>query len=171
MLTVDLEDLQKYEASLSDTNANIADRIDSLFCIKAFQGPESIDALIRSFHAEPDSELLKHEICYCLGQMNRSEEHNARMFPFLKEVIDPKNNYTEIVIHEAVEALGNLNEQNTFDLLETVDSSSSVMLYETCFLAKELITWNKNTENGKTEGIDFAKLKFKTNDPAPPYNL
>jgi len=35
-LTVDLEDLQKYEATLSDTKANIADRIDSLFCIKAF---------------------------------------------------------------------------------------------------------------------------------------
>ena len=73
---VDLEDLAKYEQILSDPTANIADRIDSLFCVKAFSGVEAVQALIRSFHAEPKSELLKHEICYCLGQMNRSEEHN-----------------------------------------------------------------------------------------------
>ena len=75
MYKVDLEDLQKYEAILSDTNANIADRTDSLFCIKAFQGVEAVHALVRSFHCEPKSELLKHEICYCLGQMDRSPEH------------------------------------------------------------------------------------------------
>jgi len=33
-----------------------------------------------------------------------------------------------------------------------------------------LIKWNKETEKGKLEGIDLTKLKFKTNDPAPPYN-
>ena len=45
------------------------------------------------------------------------------------------------------------------------------MLYETCFLAKELIEWNKTTDTGKTEGIDFGELRFKTNDPAPPFNI
>ena len=75
MFKVDLEDLHKYEAILSNPQANIADRTDSLFCIKAFTGVEAVQALVRSFHCEPKSELLKHEICYCLGQMNRSEEH------------------------------------------------------------------------------------------------
>jgi deoxyhypusine monooxygenase len=75
MITVDLEDLKKYESVLSDPSANIADRTDSLFCIKAFKEVEAVDALVRSFHAEPKSELLKHEICYCLGQMDKSEEH------------------------------------------------------------------------------------------------
>ena len=67
MYKVDLEDLQKYEQVLSNPEANIADRVDSLFCIKAFKEVEAIDALVRSFHCEPKSELLKHEICYCLG--------------------------------------------------------------------------------------------------------
>ena len=45
------------------------------------------------------------------------------------------------------------------------------MLYETCFLARENIKWSKETEHGKTEQLDFAKLVFRTNDPAPPFNV
>ena len=45
------------------------------------------------------------------------------------------------------------------------------MLYETCFLARELINWKHRTENGKSEQLDFKKLNYKTNDPAPPFNV
>ena len=45
------------------------------------------------------------------------------------------------------------------------------MLYETCFLAKELINWNAKTNHGETEKPDFKALTFKTNDPAPPFNI
>jgi hypothetical protein len=33
-----------------------------------------------------------------------------------------------------------------------------------------MIQWNIETEKGKTENIDLKKLKFATNDPAPPFN-
>lgn len=33
-----------------------------------------------------------------------------------------------------------------------------------------MINWNKATNMGETEGIDLKKLRFKTNDPAPPFN-
>ena len=79
MITVELDNLAKYESVLSDTKAPMADRIDSLFCIKAFAGVEAIDSLVRSFELEPKSELLKHEICYCLGQMDKSEAHIAKI--------------------------------------------------------------------------------------------
>jgi hypothetical protein len=45
------------------------------------------------------------------------------------------------------------------------------MVRETCFLAEKLIEWNKQTDHGKSEQLDFSKLKFKTNDPAPPFNI
>ena len=118
MITVDLEDLKKYEAVLSDPSQPIADRTDSLFCIKAFKEVDAIDSLIRSFHAEPKSELLKHEICYCLGQMNKTPEHVAKIQAFLEHVIDEKNQYPEIIVHEAVEAMGNMNDQNSLELLK-----------------------------------------------------
>ena len=41
--------------------------------------------------------------------MNRSDEHIKIIHKFLEEVIDEKNEYREIIVHEAVEALGNMN--------------------------------------------------------------
>jgi hypothetical protein len=67
MITVDFDKIHDYEKVLGDPSANIADRVDSLFCLKAFNELEAIDAITRSFFNEPKSELLKHEICYCLG--------------------------------------------------------------------------------------------------------
>ena len=173
MITVDLENLNQYEKVLSDTSAPVADRVDSLFCMKAFSEVEAVDAIIRSFHCEKKSELLKHEICYCLGQMNKTDEHVKRIQTFLEYVIDDKNNYEEIVVHEAVEAMGNLAEENTLSLIQKYENENktSSMLYETCFLARELINWKKNTDNGKSENLDFSSLKFKTNDPAPPFSI
>jgi len=46
----------------------------------------------------------------------------------------------------------------------------SQVLFETCFLAEELIKWNNETDKGKTEGLDLTKIAIKTNDPAPPFN-
>lgn len=67
MITVDLSDLQKYENILCDKSAYMADRVDCLFCIKAFNEIEAIDSLIKAFETEKNSQLLRHEICYLLG--------------------------------------------------------------------------------------------------------
>jgi hypothetical protein len=45
--------------------------------------------------------------------MNKSEEHVQEIQKFLEHVIDEKNGYEEIVVHEAVEAMGNLSHENT----------------------------------------------------------
>ncbi len=77
------------------------------------------------------------------------------------------------MIHEAVEALGNMNNYDTLALLkkfEKEDSPHTEMVRETVELARDLIIWDKETEMGKTEGIDLTKRKIKTNDPAPPFN-
>ena len=124
----------------------MADRVDSLFCIKAFKEVDAIDSLVRSFHAEPKSELLKHEICYCLGQMNKSDAHVEKIQLFLEHVIDENNGYPEIVQHEAVEAMGNLNHKNSIPLLKRFeDEKTSTMMHETVFLAKKLIEWKDLT--------------------------
>ena len=34
-----------------------------------------------------------------------------------------------------------------------------------------MIEWKKATDNGKTEGLNLAKLNCVTNDPAPPFNF
>ena len=66
-----------------------------------------------------------------------------------------------------------MSDENTNRLIEEYknnNSDISEMVIETCELAQDLIKWNKETNEGATENIDLTKLKFKTNDPAPPFN-
>lgn len=42
--------------------------------------------------------------------MDRSKAHIDLIQEFLTEVVDEKNGYEDIVVHEAVEALGNMNQ-------------------------------------------------------------
>jgi len=67
MILVDSENMQQYVETLCDLNAPIAERVDSLFCLRSFKELEAVDGLIKAFHTEKKSELLMHEICYCLG--------------------------------------------------------------------------------------------------------
>ena len=67
MIIVEQENLGKYAQNLCNTQAPIAERVDSLFCLRSFDKIEAVDALIEAFNIEQHSELLKHEICYCLG--------------------------------------------------------------------------------------------------------
>jgi len=41
--------------------------------------------------------------------MDRTQEHVEKIQAFLEYVVDEKNGFEEIVVHEAVEALGNMN--------------------------------------------------------------
>lgn len=128
----------------------------------------AVQALIKAFRLEPRSDLLKHEICYCLGQMNTSEENTAAIEEFFEQVIN--EDHSSIVIHEAVEGYANLNPKNIHTLLEKFKDSEDKLVYETCQLALDLKKWNEDTDFGKTENLDLKALKHPTNDPAPPYN-
>ena len=67
MIIVDHSDLEKYSTVLKDVDAPIEKRVDSLFCLRSFDELAAVDALIAAFYIEQKSDLLRHEICYCLG--------------------------------------------------------------------------------------------------------
>lgn len=169
MIFIDHDKVPEYAACLQDLKQPIAKRVSTLWCLRTVACLESIEALIKAFEIEQKSELLKHEICYCLGQMDKSPAHVEKIEKFLQRILD--EDHPKIVLHEAVEALGNINSENTLLLLKRFENEPSEILYETCFLTIKLIEWRNDTENGKTEGLNLAKLKFTTNDPAPPFNF
>lgn len=170
MIIVDTENITKYIDDLCNPECPIAERVDSLFCLRSFKELEAIDGLIKAFHTEKKSELLLHEICYCLGQMNDTEAHVAKIVPFLEMIISNES-YPQIVIHEAVEALANMDDYSNDALLARFENSEhSEMVKETVDLARGLIEWNQKTDKGRTEGIDLGKMRIKTNDPAPPFD-
>ena len=142
MIIVDTENPSLYIESLCNINEPIAKRVDSLFCLRSFKEIEAIDGLIKAFHTEKKSELLLHEICYCMGQMDNSPDHIAKIVPFLEMVIDA--DYPQIVIHEAVEALANMKNYDSIGLLkkfEDANSPHTEIVRETVELAKDYMFW------------------------------
>lgn len=102
--------------------------------------------------------------------MNTSKENTAIIEPFLKKIVQDRV-HSSIVIHEAIEALGNISEDHLKDILAQFDQEKDDMIVkETCELALDLTEWRIATQDGKTEGIDLKALKHPTNDPSPPFN-
>ena len=89
--------------------------------MRSFDKLEAVDVLIEAFNTEQNSDLLKHEICYCLGQMDKSPEHVTKIQAFLEQIVE--GDFAQIIVHEAVEALGNLDDANTLVLLERYRNS------------------------------------------------
>ena len=139
MIWIDHDKVEEYAATVQDLSAPIAKRHSALFCLRTVASLEGIDALIKAFQEEPSSELLQHEICYALGQMNRTDAHTHKIQSFFESIID--EDHTKIVLHEVVEALGNLNQANTLKLLKKFENEPSEILYETCDLTIKLIEW------------------------------
>ena len=81
--------------------------------------------------------------------------------------------HSDVVHHEAMEALGNLAQENTWKYLEQYKNVAGEgnIIYDTCFLAAKLMEWKKTTQMGKTEGLDKIKQRFEGKDPAPIYNF
>ena len=110
MILIDHDKEQDYSQNLLNLKSPIADRVNALFCLRTISSLTSIDSLLQAFREEPSSELLKHEICYCLGQMTKSPDHIKKIQEFMEEIIEEGHDkHTNIVLHEAVEAMGNLH--------------------------------------------------------------
>ena len=107
-----------------------------------------------------DSVLLKHEIAYCLGQMQ-----DPAAVPVLKGLLEDVNEHP-VVRHEAGEALGAIATEECLEIVERFINDSAIEVRETCEIAADRIKWilaekKNNPEAGKISDI------FHTVDPAP----
>lgn len=147
-------------------DAKLANRFRALFNLKCI-GAEStnqeevekaIDYIAESF--KDDSELLKHEVAYVLGQTK-----NLYAAQHLRDVL--KNDKQQIMVrHEAAEALGALGDKDSLLLLEDYfKNDPSLEIKQTCELAIERIKW-ENSEKAKSENLETSL--YTSIDPAPP---
>lgn len=155
---------------LSNTNGStpLADRFRALFYLKSIgseyqikpnEAQLALDYISMAF--KDDSELLKHEIAYCLGQTN-----NINAAPILRDVLLNKSQQC-MVRHEAAEALGALGDNESLDLLTKLekDPEERIEIQQTCELAIERIKW-ENSKLSKEELLQ--KSLYESIDPAPP---
>lgn len=112
------------ESILADPKSTVKDKYETLFHLKSHGSNTAVSALIKSYVHLRNSELLKHELMYILGQIN-----NDMVVDFLIEVL---NNHEEapVVRHEAGEALANYSSHKSRILKELkkfIDSDISVL--------------------------------------------
>lgn len=110
-----------------------------------------------------DSELLKHEVAYVMGQTE-----NLYAAPFLRKVmLDAAQQ--PMVRHEAAEALGALGDKDSIeDLQKCLSTDPHPAVIQTAELALARIQWehSKDAENEKLQ-----QSLYSSTDPAPPLSL
>ncbi|XP_051525713.1 deoxyhypusine hydroxylase [Myxocyprinus asiaticus] len=152
------KDIAAVGTILVNPKQDLSTRFRALFTLRNLGGPEAIQWISEAFIDE--SALLKHELAYCLGQMQ-----DERAIPILETVLKDTNQ-EPMVRHEAGEALGAIGNLKVLDLLKKYAEDPVIEVAETCQLAVRRLEWLKNGGDKTTEKTD--ENPYCSVDPAPP---
>lgn len=144
---------------LNDPTRPLKERFRALFTLRNIGGSTAMNQIHACFKDE--SALLKHELAYCLGQMQDPEA-----ISILTSVLEDLSQ-EPMVRHEAGEALGAIGEPSVIPLLEKYREDSVPEVAETCELALDRLSWLKSSNN--TESL--SKNPYSSIDPAPPAEI
>ncbi|KZF23289.1 Deoxyhypusine hydroxylase [Xylona heveae TC161] len=167
--TTNMEDptISSLKKILTSETSSLARQFRALFSLKHLaclnppteQTVPAISAIAAGLSSP--SELLKHELAYCLGQTR-----NPAAVPYLRAALEDKAE-APMCRHEAAEALGALGYTDTLQLLKEIrdDPNELEAVRETCELAVARIEWehSRDRQQEKLRPSDFASI-----DPAPP---
>ncbi|CAL8395649.1 unnamed protein product [Boreogadus saida] len=143
---------------LVDPSKDLSQRFRALFTLRNLGGSEAIEWISKTFVDE--SALLKHELAYCLGQMQ-----DRQAIPTLTAVLkDTKQD--PMVRHEAGEALGAIGDPEVLPILEEYSKDPVIEVAETCQLALRRLEWLQS--GGSAEDGAADKNPYSSVDPAPP---
>ncbi|XP_037021062.1 deoxyhypusine hydroxylase isoform X2 [Artibeus jamaicensis] len=141
--------------TLVDPQQPLQARFRALFTLRGLGGPGAIAWISRAFC--DDSALLKHELAYCLGQMQ-----DRRAIPVLVDVLRDTRQ-EPMVRHEAGEALGAIGDPEVLEILKQHSTDPVVEVAETCQLAVCRLEWLQ-----QHSGEPAAAGPYLSVDPAPP---
>ncbi|EGR32956.1 hypothetical protein IMG5_065850 [Ichthyophthirius multifiliis] len=137
--------VNKFSNILQNPESDVIKKYISIFELKSLNTSQSVQALIDNFENLDNSDLLKHEVTYALGQMNTDFKYLIK--PFLVKVLDTENEYP-VVRHEAAEGLSNFCEEDS-ELLQLFQK------------------YSESNINEKKYGLQFAG----TREPAAPFEI
>ncbi|ETW81655.1 hypothetical protein HETIRDRAFT_51265 [Heterobasidion irregulare TC 32-1] len=160
-LVVSDSDLENLEDTLLNKSGGIPlhNRFRALFTLKALKNEDAIRIISKGF--QDPSALLKHELAYCLGQI----EHEAAL-PTLERVLADATE-DPMVRHEAAEAMGAISSTSSLPILKKYIRDPERAVRETCEIALARIEWD-NSEEGRRHQSAQAIQTFTSIDPAPP---
>lgn len=157
MVNIEEDKVIRIGGVLNDETRPLKERFRALFTLKNIGGYTAIDQINNCF--KDSSALLKHELAYCLGQMQ-----DVRALPVLENVLRDVSQ-EPMVRHEAGEALGAIGDSSVVPLLEEYSKDPVVEVAETCQLALSRLKWLSKSENTSQ---DLSSNPYASVDPAPP---
>lgn len=157
MTAVDDKTIESIGGVLQDDTKSLGDRFRALFTLRNLGGNDAVDQISKCF-GDP-SALLKHELAYCLGQMQ-----NVYAIPVLTSVLEDKSQES-MVRHEAGEALGAIGSEESIEILQKYKDDPVIEVAETCQLALDRIAWLNSSEN---QNDNASTNPYLSVDPAPP---
>lgn len=159
---LDRTNVAQLGCKLNDINESLARRFRVLFTLRNIVCNESIDAIAKSL-IEDDSDLLKHECAYCMGQMK-----DPYAIPYLIKTIKDEQQHP-MVRHEAGEALGAIGkyDEEILQLLKDYSKHKVPELSETCQLALDRLDWY-NMRKGDRDDSESTS-PYNSVDPTPSY--
>lgn len=149
------QEVEAIGKTLVDPGQPLQTRFRALFTLRGLGGPHAIAWISRAF--EDSSALLKHELAYCLGQMQ-----DPRAIPVLADVLRDAGQ-EPMVRHEAGEALGAIGDPEVLDLLKQYSTDPVVEVAETCQLAVGRLEWLQQHPGEAAPAGPYLSV-----DPAPP---
>ncbi|XP_007949213.1 deoxyhypusine hydroxylase [Orycteropus afer afer] len=148
------QEVEAIGRTLVDPQQPLQTRFRALFTLRGLGGPGAIGWISQAFG--DDSALLKHELAYCLGQMQ-----DKRAIPVLVDVLRDTRQ-EPMVRHEAGEALGAIGDPEVLEILKQYSMDPVVEVAETCQLAVRRLEWLQQ-HGGELVGGPYLSV-----DPAPP---
>jgi len=141
---------------LLDPKRPLKERFRALFTLKSIGGQEAVDWMAKAF--DDESALLKHEVAYCLGQLQ-----SDLALPILTSVLADVERQEPIVRHEAAEALAAIGGEEALRWVKKYQEDPSEEVRETCQLALAKLNLSREESEDDSKGNVWG-----SHDPAPP---
>jgi len=121
--------------TLADESASLWDRYGAMFALRNRDDPSEVAKALGSVLATSTSALLKHEVCYVLGQI-QEKGNDARAA--LRATLENAREHP-MVRHEAAEAIGSIAAEDTEALLLKFRDDQDRIVAESCEVALDIM--------------------------------
>ncbi|KAH7471106.1 hypothetical protein PRIC1_003083 [Phytophthora ramorum] len=152
---------ERLRDALLDLSEPVGKRTRAIFYLRSRGGLEDLQVLLQALLNREDSELMRHELAYVIGQFQREEACDT-LHRVLSDELDDG-----MVRHEAAEALGAIGAAQSLPILEQFSTDSAPEVSDTCKLAVDLVKYKLAKAQGKVAEGEVDRNPYLSEDPAP----